>query len=549
MNDFDFQLEFVKSNAWRLMALQDMDPASPTYGCLDYKFWRDKTAEFPDARYQEAAATLLLLDAGMDSSQALSESRHYACFSAGLAFLAGQQYPDGSFDEWYKGERGFAATEFTTIAFGLCAVLGRLAQQEKTLLERMIFRACEWLETRHDRVKANHEAAAAAALAIGWKVTGDDRFKRAAKAKITDLLERQTAEGWFPEIGGMDLGYCSVLLDYVMLYTKLSGDEVAIPAMNKLIDFMANLMHPDLTISPEFGLCLNPYVSRLGIGLLSPYNYQAAQLVSLLKQCSPGVRGLLPTLADDLRFCRWSHLPVVSGLLGENFRQEESAVMPMGQHNGGWRVFEKSAAVVYHQGDFHVYFAVSGGGGVRAYSSTNLILEYLGPIVEYEGVTLASRGYDTRRPVRINGNEAESTFGLAPGSAFSPSFISRLLLRIACMTPLGSKLARSAIDAYRIRRGTAINQSSAPLANGKPPISVTRAIRVEDGKLVVRDILIGDRGDIDTALVNVKAVSGAVLAPVEKTPGVAAMVSITLSIDMRDAVQKLLVSIFPEKRG
>ena len=34
-----------------------------------------------------------------------------------------EQYPEGCYDEWYKGERGFAVTAFTTVAYGLAALL------------------------------------------------------------------------------------------------------------------------------------------------------------------------------------------------------------------------------------------------------------------------------------------------------------------------------------------------------------------------------------------------------------------------------------------
>ena len=95
--------------------MQDRDPCSPSFGSFHYAYWRDKTSDFADVRFQEAGAMLGLLSLpafddlreaeGWPSREALM-----AAFSAGLANLAKEQYPEGCYDEWYKGERGFAVT-------------------------------------------------------------------------------------------------------------------------------------------------------------------------------------------------------------------------------------------------------------------------------------------------------------------------------------------------------------------------------------------------------------------------------------------------------
>ncbi len=82
-----------------------------------------------------------------------------AAFSAGLANLAKEQYPEGCYDEWYKGERGFAVTAFTTVAYGLTALLldDGLGARDRDLLTRTLKRAAQWLSRRDDSVKINHE--------------------------------------------------------------------------------------------------------------------------------------------------------------------------------------------------------------------------------------------------------------------------------------------------------------------------------------------------------------------------------------------------------
>ena len=48
-----------------------------------------------------------------------------------------------------------------------------------------------------------------------------------------------------------------------LFLVETSGDRDPLPAMRRLTSFMLPHLHPDGTISPEAGLCLNPYVSRV----------------------------------------------------------------------------------------------------------------------------------------------------------------------------------------------------------------------------------------------------------------------------------------------
>src|SRR5581483_11942249 len=203
-SDYDFQSHFVATNAWRLAAMQDTTPLSPSFGCFDLKYWRDKTSEFADARFQEASLTLALLSLpAYDRYRAAGlldgGADLYATFRAGLRQWHGMQYADGSFDEWYKGERGFAAASFTAIAFGLAVhFLGeRLLPDDRRLTLETLEYACRWLMARQDIVKTNHDAAGAAALAISAAVTGRGEFARAARNKMVAVLRQQRPEGWF----------------------------------------------------------------------------------------------------------------------------------------------------------------------------------------------------------------------------------------------------------------------------------------------------------------------------------------------------------------
>jgi hypothetical protein len=498
MSDLNFQLKFVAENAWRLSGMQDSNPISPSFGCFHLAFWRDKVSEFPDARFQEAGATLGLLSlSSFDSfrqSEVLSSSENlYEGFRSGLIALTNQQYRCGSFDEWYKGERGYAATEFPMIAYGLATYLmkDRIKQEDFLLLNNFFLSAGKFLSSRQDKVKSNHEAAAATALALAFFVTKEKSFEIAARNKIKETLTRQTSEGWFPEVSGMDIGYCFVLLDYVMLYIFVTGDEEPIPAMRKLFDFIFPFIHPDLTVSPEIGLCLNPYVGRLGTSLLSRFDEKAAVVTAEFSRQAVGHKGLIPYLGDDLRFTRWSHLPVVTHLLHKEFEPMKDSGGLGDKLPKKWTFRKEAGVCAYHQDKTHLYFFPSGGGGVRYFYGEDLVLEDLGYFLKSSKGNFSCSGYNLKRPLEklSNGFKIQVNFGRS--EFFYPSFLSRLILRIGCIIPKFSQILRSLIDWYRMNNKTAINQSAAPVSDAESSYLYTRKVTIDGLIIIIHDTLEG----------------------------------------------------------
>ena len=486
MNDILFQKNFVVENAWRLKTLQDTNPASPSYGCFHYAYWRDKTSEFPDARFQEAAATLGLLAHpafGVDESERADLLRR---FHAGLLNLSRQQYREGCYDEWYKGERGFAATHFTTSAFGFAGYfLGDgLPAETRALLGRVMTRAGEWLLKRDDLVKTNHEAAATGALALIWKLTGDARFLAGAKTKLARTLAVQTDEGWFPELGGADLGYSTLILDYIATYIHLTGDKSPLPAMDRLVRFLQPHILPDMTLAPEAGLCANAYMGWLGFTLLCGELDSAAAVHAAAGQ-GGGVAGLKPFLADDLRLCRWSHLPLVTSLIDVTPR----AVAAGSFYPAGVTYHPRAALLSYHNGNVHAYAALANGGDVRYAAPGRGIVHYPLPLLAGGGTLYSASGYNNHRPIEVTDNAVTVEAAYAVPRFFFPGFLQRLILRAGSTTALGSRFLRAMIDRQRIRKKSAVNQSAGGVAQKHGDITLKRTISFVNQDVIVEDRL------------------------------------------------------------
>jgi hypothetical protein len=489
------QLRHVGGAADRLLTIQDSDPCSPSFGSFHYAYWRDKTSDFADVRFQEAGAMLglLLLPAFDDLREAEgwpSRQALMAAFSAGLVNLAREQYPEGCYDEWYKGERGFAVTAFTTVAYGLAALLldDGLDALDRDLLARTLKRAAQWLSRRDDTVKINHEIAAAAALAAVWRLTGEERWHRAAERKLEVSLAHQSEEGWFSELGGADLGYASVALDYLMIYWRLTGNDRAASTASRLIEFLAPHLHPDLTAAAEAGICRNAYVGQIGFLLLGSHPLAQA-VVRRMATLADSAKRTRSYLDDDLRVCRWGILPVLAALLAGPSDLAETPAEFARCYTPGWAVHKIAGLAAYHRDDLHVYAPFAGGAVTRIYRGERLILGDLGLHIRDGDKIFAVRDYDSNRPLRVTGNGVSTSVSFGETQYLFPSFLQRLLLRAGSMTPASSRFTRSLIDRYRIRRRTSANQSVASVTAAARRFTLERQIEIDGETVRITDVL------------------------------------------------------------
>ncbi len=495
--DFLYQLQHVGDAAHRLLAMQDRDPLSPSFGCFHYPYWRDKTSEFADARFQEAGAALGLLahpqfrvlgmERGWPSSEELLEA-----FRAGLANLKWQQYPEGCYDEWYKGERGFAATAFTTFAYAAAAIeLGELVPPDvRGLLLETLAPAARWLERRDDLVKVNHEVVAAAALAAFGRFANDDAALSSARNKLERSLATQQPEGWFPELRGMDFGYSALVVDYLGHYGRLAGMDRVVGPASRLIGFLLPHLHPDLTLSPEGGTCRNPYAGQAGYVLLAPHIEAAAAVMRRLAglPMSASKARVTTYLSDDLRLARWSVLPLLSALAVLQGSRSGGAGddLPYPQ---GWTLHPAAGVAAFHSNRLAVFVPYAGGAVTRVFFGSTLLLEDRGLSGHIHGTCLSSLTYNADRAAVITAGSISARFELARTGYFYPGFLQRLVLRLGSTTAWSSRRLREVIDWYRQRKRTAINQSGTSVGKSGGDYILKRQIDVEDERVIVSDTI------------------------------------------------------------
>ena len=141
------------------------------------------------------------------------------------------------------------------------------------------------------------EAGTVLALAEGALLVREPRLLNHARARLKQLLKRQSSEGWYPERGGADLGRLSLTVDALArLYLHDGWPELAAP-LRRTVDFMVNFRAPDGSMGGCYNSCGSAFVSPYGLELLAPELSNAALLAQHCRR-----RCLEP---QDTRVNRW----------------------------------------------------------------------------------------------------------------------------------------------------------------------------------------------------------------------------------------------------
>lgn len=510
LRDIEEQVLFVTTSIARFLTQIDRDPLSSTFGCAHLAYWRDKTSPVADARRQEAMLPLALLYCNhYPGSYWTGQRELLEAAQALLSFWLKSQYSDGSLDEWYKGERAFAAA-----AFGLHAAaktVGLIGDELPRDLHQKALtglrRTANWICRRDDLFKTNHQAVGVAALAYTGKVLNDDLFIAEARKKLKSIIAVQTNEGWFPEVGTMDLGYTFLTVEFAVMAMDLLKDWSLAQPFVDAFEFGINWLHPDLTSGPEYGVCHNPYVSRIASILLADRSPAAAYLVDRWDKESNGFAGLAPTLADDLRFPRWAWQPLLAHDYATklNFRSIESQAVPLANISE-FRYFSGCNLARVGWGQSGALIAAAAGGLTRLFGP--------GGQTDYSDFGYGLCGKDLNAASFIYGSgtvDRVGKRGLTVSSPLSslkninPPFWTRAVLHVACSTAWGSRWSRRMIDLIRKRKGTAMNQSSAVVAGTKHDWNLQRKIELSEKEVVISDVLTAAAPSPTQGLVSVSA--------------------------------------------
>lgn len=504
----------------RLLAeLADRDRHAPTFGCFFYPFWRSKSSDYVNARCQEAAYTLALIYRNAypgNIFQGMLEIGELA--RAAMLFWAECQHRDGSFDEWYKGEHGFAATAFSSFALSRAYRLleDEFSDGDRNIILNAFRSAGHWLGRHDDTSKINHEAVAAAALASLAEVLEEPSFDRASGEKIAEVLRRQTEEGWFPELGGVDTGYSFLTLEYLAQAYLFRPDEELKDALARALEFLLYFVHPDVTTGREYNLCGNSYVSLLGAAIMAEF-YPPAR--GLFRE-GVGRSNILAQLAqDDLSRCY--HL--YNGIRAyehyernRDFFGGEESPLPY-QGKPFQKYFPTAGLMALRAPGYYAVCGCKHGGLLKIFSSSREDAA-AAPGCNDLGYTIRlESGQKLHSFLLASGSEVEFaaddslrvTAGFRTASYFFPHLLARLLLKICGLIPGGYLLVKKGSDFIRRRKKASFQLTAVP---GKASGWVLkRSVSFGDGSIRVRDEIASDGSRPDAVEIEVELRKGALV--------------------------------------
>jgi hypothetical protein len=296
----------------RALALIDRNPASPTYGCADRAYWYYRTlTNFPGATWQQlmlALACVYRTDHPANPHHGDPETA--ALVSGLLLFWARSSHADGSFDEWYLNERSYCPTAITAAGAALTlhlmgeALPGAARAEGLAALER----AGRWLEPRYNDEVMNQNLAAAVALQGLASLMPGARWESVAKAKLERVGREQTREGWFPEYGGLDLGYSSLALDLLAACRMLGAEAIVDDMARRLARFLVDVRGSGAAIPGRLGSRGTSHGFPFGALYFAERDPAAARLAGKLLAGIAQRRIALPDAVDD-RYFAYFYLP------------------------------------------------------------------------------------------------------------------------------------------------------------------------------------------------------------------------------------------------
>jgi len=232
---------------------------------------------------QEAALTLALLYSRKYPHNIFYKKDKIKNWSiSAMQFWGKIQDKDGSFSEWYPNEHSFVATAFTTYAISETYLLleNEIPAEIREEIKECLVKSGNWLCKHNERLVSNQQAGAVCALYNIYQLTGNKFYYEKSKEKLDIAFSSQSEEGWFPEYGGPDIGYLSVLIDYLAKYYLKTGDKRLKDSLERAVEFIKYFVHPNHSAGGEYASRNTEYLLPHGFEILAKENSTAKNIAN-----------------------------------------------------------------------------------------------------------------------------------------------------------------------------------------------------------------------------------------------------------------------------
>jgi hypothetical protein len=266
----------------RLLSLEDRNPFSPTYGCCNREYWLCRSTDFPNAICQFGIhAQALAWAHPMPGNIYHQHPKILDWTLAGIDYWMKIQKRDGSFDEFYPNEHGWAGpTGF--LLYAMCDSYNLLGDAFPDAMKPRFFDAVDkagrylakWDEPG---VLANHHAMAVLPVFEAARLLDSRELWNGYQAKLDEFYTYCDPEGWCLEYDGADPGYLSATVSFLgkiwkhrERYERVKNDAKMREAMERAVGFCAYFAYPNGHYAGTAGSRQTLHFYPHGFELLAP---------------------------------------------------------------------------------------------------------------------------------------------------------------------------------------------------------------------------------------------------------------------------------------
>lgn len=274
----------IENDISRFLAQLDCNPISSTYGSFDRSYWHHRRTDFSSASLQQGVLVLALLYSDYyEGNQLYQKTEIIDWIEAALNYTAKIQHSDGSLDEWYPQERGWAGPTgyvLYSVIQSLELVADKLRPetiQHLKIFSRKAIR--HLLKYEESDILSNHQAMAILAVEAANKyfqfnieITKEKIWRR--------FLQSFSSEGWSLEYDGCDPGYQTATLSFLSRLHRLLPSDQLKDLCEKQIKFLKMFLLPDDSFAGSVGSRGTANIFHFGFEYWAASNSDANYLAS-----------------------------------------------------------------------------------------------------------------------------------------------------------------------------------------------------------------------------------------------------------------------------
>ncbi len=385
-------LAVVLKSIPRLLSLQDRRLLSPSYGCFDKNFWHFKTSDFANAAAQmgsEALARLWAWPAQGNPYFANPRLRDWA--KQGLLYLTTLQKRDGSFDEWYPNERGWAGPTgyvLHSLVSGYQILSEEWEELERERILTAIRQAAEHLKRRDEgHVLANHFAVTLMALYDAWEVLGEDWIWQAYHYWWSQFENHVCSEGWSLEYDGVDLGYNLATLGFLgRIHARHQFTEIE-NYCQKSFQFLSYFCWPDKNFGGRIGVRGTSHIYPFALNYWANFFPEARSMANWLLSSSEDLP-LGPEIQDDRYLVYRLSDYIEAGQIEKNW--EEVGPLPFARQGCWTHHFSEAGLYIRKSPKYYFVSNLRRGGAFLLYhlGKSELVLADAGVVGRVDSKSL-----------------------------------------------------------------------------------------------------------------------------------------------------------------